>query len=223
MDNKNVPHHATPALIALAAIIVLFSLEGCASSKEEGKPSVVSAPSALAGERKSIAGEIAPYSGSGKTLVVYFSQGEATRWAAEDLAELFGADIEEIEEKKPRKANFISFMFSGFQSTFKMSSAIKEPRFDPAAYDRVFVLTPVWSWGLAPPVRSWLKLQNGRLPKSAFASVSGDTKPDKIVAAMAKASGAAPAAYAGFVEADFKPEGRAAYLAKLSGLADPMR
>jgi hypothetical protein len=212
-----------PALIALVAIVFLFVFEGCASSKEEGKPSVVSSPSALPGERKAISGEIAPYSGAGKTLVVYFSQGEATEWLAEDLAEIFGADIEEIEEIKPRMANFIGFMFAGFQSTFKLSSGIKEPRFDPAGYDRVFVLTPVWSWGLAPPVRAWLKRHKGGLPRSAFATVSGDTKPDKIVATMAKVSGSSPTAFAGFGEADFKPEGRASYVAKLSGLADTMR
>ena len=223
MNNRIVSHNAMPAIIALAALIVLFSLEGCASSKEKGKPSVVTAPSALSGERKAISGEIAPYSGGGRTLVVYFSQGEATKWAAEDIADIFGADIEEIEEKKPRKANFIGFMLAGLQSTFKLSSGIKEPKLDPTEYDRVFVLTPVWSWGLAPPVRSLLALHKGSLPKSAFATVSGDTNPDKIVAAMAKASGAVPAAFTGFVEVDFKPEGRASYVAKLSAMIDSMR
>jgi hypothetical protein len=170
-----------------------------------------------------ITDEIEPYSGDQRTLVVYFSQGEATRWVAEDLMWIFGADIEAIDEKRERKTNFINFMLSGFQSTFKIPSRIEKPMFDPADYDKIFVLSPVWSWSLSPPVRAWLKTNKGKLPKAAFIAVSGDTKPDKVVAAMAKVSGATPLASAGFAERHFLPENRASYLELLRSVVDPMR
>lgn len=166
---------------------------------------MVSALSALLGSRPMITDEIEPYSGEQRTLIVYFSQGEATRWVAEDLMWIFGADIEAIVEKRERKTNFINFMFSGFQSTFKIPSRIEKSMFDPADFDRIFVLSPIWSWSLSPPVRAWLKTHKGKLPKTAFITVSGDTKPDKVVAAMAKVSGVTPIAFAGFAERHFHP------------------
>ncbi|MBL8966287.1 MAG: hypothetical protein JNG85_04700, partial [Spirochaetaceae bacterium] len=103
-------------------------------------------------------------------------------------------------------------------SSTGQASPIKTPSRDPAAYDRVYVLTPVWAWRLAPPVRSWLRWAKGRLPEVAFGTVSGDTKPDKIVAQMKKEGGAAPFAYAGFSEKDFLAENRGLYLEKLAYL-----
>jgi hypothetical protein len=62
----------------------------------------------------------------------------------------------------------------------------------------------------------------GRLPPAAFATVSGDTEPDKIVASMVKAGGREPYAIAGFAEWDFYPENRAAYLEKIRALCAPV-
>jgi hypothetical protein len=227
-----------PGILFSRVILSLFLL-GCAAAESEAqaeqagqagnagrggeKASVVSAPSALPGSRPVITQEIEPYSGDTRTLVVYFSQGEATRWVAEDLMWIFGADIEAIDEKRERKTNFINFMFSGFQSTFKIPSRIEKSQFDPADYDRVFVLSPIWSWNLSPPVRAWLKSHKGKLPKTAFVTVSGDTKPDKVVAAMAKAADTEPIAVTGFAERHFLPENRAFYLDLLRAVVDPMR
>jgi len=114
-------------------------------------------------------------------------------------------------------------MYTGFQSTFKLSTPIQTPVLDPSAYDRVFVLTPVWSWSLSPPMRSWLRLMKGKLPAAAFVTVSGDTKPDKIVAMMIKESGTTPKTFAGFGDKDFLTENRETYVGKLTGLIEGMR
>jgi len=63
----------------------------------------------------------------------------------------------------------------------------------------------------------------GRLPPAAFVTVSGDTKPDKIVAAMAKESGTEPLVFAGFGDKDFAPENRAVYVGKISGIVEKLR
>jgi len=211
------------AVLIASTIFGTLLLGSCASSSAKEGADVVSAPSALAGSRPSILAEIEPAGDSGKTLVVYFSQGEATKWVAEDLAEIFGAEIEEVVERRERKTNFLGFMTSGFQASFWISSRIEKPAEDPTAYDRVFVLTPIWSWNLAPPMRAWLKANRGTLPKCVFLTVSGDTKPDKVAGVMAKLSGAEPAAFVGFAERDFKPENRASYVEKLKIAVEALR
>lgn len=210
-------------VLLASTIFGTLVLDSCASSSAKEGASVVSAPSALAGSRPSILAEIAPARDSGKTLVAYYSQGEATRWVAEDLADIFGADIEQVVEKRQRKTNFLGFMSSGFQASFGIPGSIEKPAKNPAAYDKVFVLTPIWSWNLAPPMRAWLKANKGKLPKCAFLTVSGDTKPDKVAGVMAKVSGAEPAAFAGFAERDFKPENRASYVEKLKIVVETLR
>jgi hypothetical protein len=147
--------------------------------------------------------------------VVYFTTGNAAERVARDLAGLYSADLELIQEKKPRAW---SFMTGGFMATMGLATPIKEPQHEPGAYDKVFVLSPVWAWSLSPQVRSWLAWAKGRLPEVAFGTISGDTEPEKIVARMARLGGRAPSAYAGFSEKDFLPENRAGYAEKLAYL-----
>ncbi len=101
-------HRTTvPILFAFAVAMACILYSGCAGSRNaKGGADVVSAPSALPGGKPSLQGAIPPYSGPGKSLVVYFTQGSATRWVAEDLAELFQADLEPLLERTPRKTTF---------------------------------------------------------------------------------------------------------------------
>lgn len=210
-------------IFALSLVAGLLLASGCASSAKEGAPDLVSAPSAAGREMPAITDSLRPEEGGARTLVVYYSQGSATKRVAEDLALLFGADIEAIVEKNARPKGLFSFMKSGYQGTFGIASPIQPPTKDPAEYGRVIVLSPVWSWSLCPPVRTWLRLNRGRLPAAAFVTVSGDTKPDKIVAAMTKESKAAPRVVMGFGDKDFSPENRSVYVAKIEGIVEGMR
>jgi len=206
------------ANIAVLLLATLAVASGCASGEKSGTADVVSSPSASGKEMPTITDSLKPVGDGARTLVVYFSQGAATRSVAEDFGILLGADMEPIVEKKTRSTGLFSFMRSGYQATFKIASPIVSPVRDPSSYDRVIVLTPVWSWNLCPPVRSWLRLMKGKLPAAAFVTVSGDTDPDKIVAAMAKESGTEPRAVAGFRDKDFLPENRAVYVGKIAEL-----
>ena len=206
-------------------LLTVFVLAwGCASSaKESSTPDVVSAPSAAGKEMAAITDSLQPEAGEARTLVVYYSQGSTTKRVAEDLALLFRADIETIVEKKTRPAGIFGFMKAGFQGTFGIASPILPPARDPSDYSRVVVLSPVWSRGLCPPVRTWLRLNKGKLPASAFVTVSGDTKPDKIVAAMTKEAKAAPRVVEGFGDKDFFPENRSVYVGKIAGIVEGMQ
>lgn len=210
-------------LFALSLVAGLALAWGCASSAKEGAPDLVSAPSAAGKEMASITDSLRPEAGGARTLVVFFSQGSATKRVAEDLALLFGADIETIVEKKTRPAGFFGFMKAGYQGTFGIASPILPPARDPSGYDKVIVLSPVWSWSLCPPVRTWLRLNKGKLPAAAFVTVSGDTEPDKIVAAMMKESKAEPRVIEGFGDKDFSPENRSVYIGKIAGIVEGMR
>jgi hypothetical protein len=161
--------------------------------------------------------------GAGRVLVVYYSQGAATKRVALDLASLTGADVEILAEKRTRSSGFFGFMKAGMDATFGAATGIEAPRLSPADYDVVFVLTPVWSWNLCPPVRSYLRAFKGSISRAAFVTVSGDTEPDKIALAMAREGGVEPFAVAGFAERDFYPENGDAYSAKLAGLLAPLR
>jgi hypothetical protein len=207
-------------LIGLAAALSL--LPGCASSPKAESADVVSGGSKSGREMSAIVADIQPLADGARTLVAYYSKGSATKRVAEDLASLFGADIEVITEAKPRTMGLFGFMRSGYQASFGIASPIAAPVYDPSAYDRVVVLTPVWSWNLCPPVRTWLRLMKGKLPAAAFVTVSGDTKPDKIVAAMEKESGKAPLVFEGFGDRDFAPENRAAYVGKIRRIVEKL-
>jgi hypothetical protein len=209
--------------IFIAAAVTLVLALSCASRPQEGAPDASSGASSAGRDAAPVAEAIQPIAGGPRTLVVYYSQGSATRRVAEDLALIFGADLEAIAEKKARSTGFFGYMGTGYQATFKVASRIEAPLRDPADYGRVIVLTPVWSWSLSPPVRAWLRLMKGRLPAAGFATVSGDTEPDKVAADMAKESGAAPLAVVGFSEGDFRSENRETYLSKIAAFAERLR
>ncbi len=207
--------------LAAAALAVL---SGCAS-RAEPRADVTSGSSPAAAAPASILEAVPPVEGAGRVLVVFFSRGGATERVARDLADLCGADLEEIRERKDREAprGFWGYFGAGARSSFRTAPRILPPVRNPADYEAVFVCTPVWSWNLSPPVRSWLRTFRGTLPPPAYVTVSGDTRPDKIVRNMAREGGREPFAAAGFSERDQYAENRDAYAAKIAALVEPLR
>ncbi len=199
--------------LVLAALVVV----ACAGSPEaEDRVDSVAAASLVPEGQEDIKEALEPVSDGVRTLVVYYTSGNASERVAADIAAIFGADLERIIESRPRKWSFFS---GGAAAIFGTSVKLEPDVHDPADYGRVFVLSPVWAWRMAPPVRSWLKAHAGSLPEAAYGTISGDTEPEKIVAAMAKLAKRQPFAYAGFSESDFEPENRARYIEKLRCLS----
>ena len=206
----------TAGAVTLALLTaVLFS---CASSSGGGLSDAVSGASPVAPAERPIVDMVDPID-AGRVLVVFFSQGAATRRVAEDLAALTGADLEEITELRERSG----FMRAGGAATFRIASRINKPRLDPLEYDHVIVCTPVWAWSLSPPVRAWLVRTRGTLRSAAFVTVAADTKPDRIVKDMERTARVEPVATAGFNERDFLPENAADYAARIAGLMGSLR
>ena len=91
-----------------------------------------------------------------KSLVVYFSKGGNTRYVGQQIAEALGADVEEIVEEGVNRQGLIGWLLAGRDGMMKKKVKIKKPSVDAAAYDLVFIGSPVWAFNLAPAIRSYL-------------------------------------------------------------------
>ena len=117
-----------------------------------------------------------------KCLVAYYSNTGTTRTAAESIARMLGADIEVIEERKPRpvldvgpgKAGGGAVARAGLVAMLGFGCAISPSRCKVDEYDVVVVGTPVWVGSVTPPVRSYLKRQRMHFRSVAFFCTAGD-------------------------------------------------
>jgi flavodoxin len=103
-----------------------------------------------------------------KTLIVYHSLTGNCKKVAELLSQELSADLEPVEFqettdlKDGKPAGPVIFG----QWTGK-SVKIKPAKKDPSGYDQVILGAPVWAFGLAAPMRTYLKENRERLPKKA--------------------------------------------------------
>ena len=93
-----------------------------------------------------------------KTAVVYYSWSGNTRFAAETIAKMAGADIFEIKAETPYNSDFGKCCDEAKPECYGKTLRPIKPvaGLGLAKYDVVFVGTPNW-WGtMAPPVRTWV-------------------------------------------------------------------
>ncbi|MBL28436.1 MAG: flavodoxin [Rhodospirillaceae bacterium] len=91
-----------------------------------------------------------------KVLVVYYSLGGTTKRVASALAKLTGADIEVVQEVRPRYRTPWGYFRCILDSLRKRHAPIEPLHHDPAAYDVVVVGTPVWADHISSPIRTLL-------------------------------------------------------------------
>ena len=113
---NNMPVKIKGKTVVAGLSVLILGLASCNTTND--RADVISGASPAEVERPVTLEEIAPPELKARILVVYFSQGEAARRVAEDLALLLDADIERIIEKKNRKG-FFGFMGAGADSSFK--------------------------------------------------------------------------------------------------------
>ncbi|MFH0978927.1 MAG: flavodoxin [Candidatus Woesearchaeota archaeon] len=90
-----------------------------------------------------------------KSLVVYYSRTGTTKKVAKDLARLLKADQEQIVDTVDH-TGFLGYLRASYESAMKKSTIIRF-RKDPSKYDLVVVGTPIWSFTVSSPVRTYLK------------------------------------------------------------------
>jgi len=88
-------------------------------------------------------------------LIVYYSRTGKTRMVAEKLAELLDADIEEIREQKDR-SGMIGFLAAGMDALLKKPAELTNAP-NPGRHKVILLGAPVWTWGLPPAVRDYVR------------------------------------------------------------------
>lgn len=107
-----------------------------------------------------------------KTLVVYFSRSGHTRQVANEIAARCGADLEMIREPRSRAGGW-GYLRSLWQALRHAAPPISAAVKNPADYDLVIIGTPIWSFGLAPPVRSYARQYATYFKQVAFFCTEG--------------------------------------------------
>ena len=116
-----------------------------------------------------------------KALVVYYSRTGHTKKAAETIAEMLGCDREEIIDKQGLSGP-LGWLRSGYQTTKKSLTELKDLESDLSVYDLVIIGTPVWAGTVSVPVRTFVSQYKDLLCKVAFFSThSGDETQNEFV------------------------------------------
>ena len=110
-----------------------------------------------------------------KTIVVYYSMGGNTEYAAGRIADALDADtLRIVPEKAYPDSGFKKFFWGGKSAVMAETPKLAPYEFDAAAYGRVILGFPIWASNIAPPIRSFIK-ENDLAGKriAAFACESG--------------------------------------------------
>ncbi len=109
------------------------------------------------------------YSRSGrmKTLVAYYSKSGNNEYLARRIASELGCDCERIT---PRFGGmFFQILFTAFKKGFGIRSLSR----DPAGYERVVLLGPLWMGHLAYPALAFVRKYGEKIPSVGFATCCG--------------------------------------------------
>lgn len=105
-----------------------------------------------------------------KSVIVYYSQSNNTRTAAELLGEKTGAHLVELKEKK--RGNVL-------QAVFKMSSRLSgEPWEDIKDSDKIYLMFPIWAGKSVPAVNAFLRDPRTDLTGKSVVLITFQASPD---------------------------------------------
>ena len=102
-----------------------------------------------------------------KPLVVYYSRTGNTKKIAEAISSALKCDSEEITDTKKRKGP-VGYMIAGRDAIRKSETKINPIQKDLGAYDLIIIGTPVWSWTVSTPIRTFLQQYKKQLKNVAF-------------------------------------------------------
>ncbi|MBN1862222.1 MAG: hypothetical protein JW790_01075 [Dehalococcoidales bacterium] len=95
-----------------------------------------------------------------KSLVIFYSLTGKTKLVAQTIAEALNAELVEIEEVKPRKRGFATYLTVGFAAITNKESQIKPVNVNWNRYDMVFIGSPVWASRPTPAINSLVYANN---------------------------------------------------------------
>ena len=110
-----------------------------------------------------------------KALVVYYSMGGNTEYAARIIAEQTGADMLRLEPVKayPDKG-LKKFLWGGKSAVMAEKPELQPYQFEADKYDTLIFGFPVWAGNVAPPLRTFISNSRpGAARYAAFACQGG--------------------------------------------------
>ncbi|MYN11377.1 flavodoxin family protein [Pseudoduganella aquatica] len=126
-------------------------------------------------------------------LIVYYSRSGVTAKVASALAQACGADLERIEDLRPR-SGAAGYLRSAWEALRGRPAQIAPPRHRPGDYHVVVLGTPVWAGHMSAPIRSYIAQQRGQFRQLGLFCTMGGSGGPGVLAAMAALCGKPAAA-----------------------------
>jgi flavodoxin len=95
-----------------------------------------------------------------KSLVIFYSLTGKTKLVSQTIAEALNAELMEIEEVKPRRRGFVTYLTGGFAALTNKGSQIRPVNVNWNQYDMVFIGSPVWASRPPPAINSLVYANN---------------------------------------------------------------
>jgi flavodoxin len=114
-----------------------------------------------------------------KTLILYYTRTNVTKYVAETLKTAIGSDvdIEQVIDKNPRKGA-LGYISAGRDAMRKKPADIEPIKSNLEDYDRIFIGQPVWGWTMTPAIRGLFEkysIKNKNVVLFCTMDGSGDT------------------------------------------------
>lgn len=123
-----------------------------------------------------------------KILIAFYSRTGTTKKVAEALAQMLGAEVEEIKDTVDR-TGAKGYLLSGKEATLKQLTTLEATLHNPADFDLVIVGTPIWGWNLSSPVRTYLEEHKHDFKKIAFFCTMGGSGVERATKETEKTTG----------------------------------
>lgn len=92
-----------------------------------------------------------------RKLVIFYSFGGNTKFIAESICEIIGADLLELKPKNNENPNKLKkFLWVGKQVIMGGKPELLTTNKNPADYDILFIGTPIWANKYVPAINSFL-------------------------------------------------------------------
>jgi flavodoxin len=153
-----------------------------------------------------------------RAVVVYFSRTGYTRKIAEEIAARCGADLEAIEDVRPR-AGIFGYLRSAREAYKKLPIEIRPAAKNPSEYDLVILGTPIWAGNVSSPIRAYLTAHRAELKQVAVFCTQGGSGAEKVLNDMAELCGRKPVASLALNDGEIK---RREYAEKLHRFLDSL-
>lgn len=157
------------------------------------------------------------------TLVVFYSYTGTSRQLAQLLAAQQNWPLAEIVELESR-AGAAGTMRCVLDSLLRREPLIRYEGPDPAQFDAVLLVSPIWMYRLAGPMRSFIRSRAATLGPVAVVSVMGSAGAVNAVAEVASLLGRPPVQSVAFTSREVEDGSYAGRLQAFGdGLAVPQR